>query len=180
MTRQGVPGSIPTTDQVRSVPLVEFDSFNVGENNPFNVAWGAGVELSSHVIDVVQVMYQGVVDEETATIGSTKGIGWVGAPAPPDTVIMSHAIFVDMLLNARHPVSVQFEWIYEWRPLRSRRSYRWLPVQGNNSIVNREIPHMLQGLRVPSPWFRYHVRNENLSSQVTVGDVQWHLWLRSQ
>lgn len=181
MPRVPVPGTFPTTDQVRPVPLVEFDAWSVAANNPFRVAWGAGVEISSHPIDVLQSLYQGVPDVAVGGLSAVKGLGWAGTGNEPEVVIFTQAVYLDVLLSARHPVSLQFEWIYDWRlATRRRLSYRWLPVQGNDSADNREIPHMLQGLRVPAPWFQYRVRNEHASEAIATGDVLFHLFLRSQ
>ena len=178
------PGSEPTAAQVRPIQPAEFDC-NLARMAPWNVPGqfplASGAAILSQPFDVLTPLFQGRGRVEAVFGSFTRGLGGPGLLEGPSSEYRVPAVFLDVLCFTRHLISIQFRWIFQWTGIdvaTEGASYRWLPVQGGVSPANVPDAHQIQGLRVPSPWFRYELRNEDTAAALNRSDFELFLWLR--
>ena len=181
-------GSWPPTERVRPVIVTELDNLL---GFPYTTAPAVypivpADSVVSPVFDVLTPLYQGRGENETPTLandeGWTRGLGIPGVNVSVE--FRSASYVLDASIWCTRLCSVLFEWIYAWAvpgvdlPVIGS-SYRWLPVKGSPAPSLDLVPvaQMIQGLRIPSPWFRYTFTNED-TVDILSAEVLLHVWLR--
>lgn len=179
-------GSLPSATVVRPQAMVDFESLSATPHGASDYALVPGASIVSPVYDCLTPMYRGAPESDggpspagwTRALGTPRDLGGGG----PGTEIRANAIELDWIFWSVRLASLLFEWIIRWsggNPVVAA-SYRVLPVKGSpgGSLDLQPVAQMVQHLRVPSPWFRVSVTNEEAATNIARDEVLFHLWMR--
>jgi hypothetical protein len=178
-------GSLPSGEYVRPQVIVDFENLAAAPHSSADYPLTPGSSIVSPVYDCLTPMYRGIGEfGVTEPQGWTRQIGTTrGAQGPNVDVIRVAGVELDWLFWSVRLASLFWEWIIRWdsggNPVIAA-SYRVLPVKGSpgGSLDLQPVAQMVQHLRVPAPYFRVSVTNEEAATNIARDEVLFHLWIR--
>lgn len=184
-------GSAPPGLLMRNVPLADFANLiSVDRQLLAGSIWPLlpGEAIVGAAIDVLTPVYRGTGEAPSVTEpqGWTRELGTPRSNAGvTQDLFRVAAVWLDVAVWCFRECSVLLEWIYGWDPAGNTPiiggSYPWLPVIGTAPPGLDLVPvtQLLQGIRIPSPYFRWTFTNEG-AVNINENEALLHMWLRSE
>jgi hypothetical protein len=175
---------LPPAHGVRAVPLVDFENLGAAPhsiNNDYPLTPGSSIV--GPVFDCLTPMYRGAGEapQVTEQQGWTRQLGTPRSSQGPDSeLIRTAALELDLLFWSIRLASILVEWIVRWNagaPVIAT-TYRLLPVHGTAGLDLQPHATLVQHLRVPAPYVRFTITNEEAATNIAADEVLFHVWLR--